>query len=191
MTRRPPAAGFTLLEVLVALALTAIVTLLMLDGMRNATLGLDRLASHADAFDRRHGADALLRRELGAAIAIALAPGSAAGFAGTPQSLHFITSAGGSGAGLYRIDLAYRDRALLLTRRAADPEALPHRDRSVLARRLRSFNLAYYGALPQGADPAWHDRWGGVRYLPRLVRITIGEREPRPPLVVRLWGADG
>ena len=185
------ARGFTLVEVLVALALTGIVTLLMLGALRGATLGLDRLSARVDTFDQRHGIAALLRRELAAAIAAGNGPGELSGFAGEPQRLAFITTAGGAGAGLYRIDLAYAGGELVLTRRAADPTALPQEARSVLARGLVGFRLAYYGAAPPDTAPAWHDRWETARVLPRLVRITSEDGSGRPPILIRLWGADG
>jgi prepilin-type N-terminal cleavage/methylation domain-containing protein len=171
---KPRPQGFTLIELLVALALTGIVTVLMLGALRNAALGLDRLSRKTDAFDRHHALDALLRRQLGATLAIVNLPSDLPGFAGAPTHLQFVTSAGG-GAGLYQIDLDYRNRQLTLTRRAGD------------------FRLAYFGALPFGAEPAWHDSWDTVRYLPRLVRVTIedGDGGERPPLIVRLWGGDG
>jgi len=189
MKRR--AQGFTLIELLVALALSGIVTVLMLGALRNAALGLDRLSRQADALDRHHALEALLRRQLGAALAVA--PTALPGFTGALTHLQFVTSAGGGGAGLYRVDLDYRNRELTLTRRVTDPSVLPGLERSVLASHLGDFRLAYFGATPPGAEPGWHDSWDTVQYLPRLVRISIADNDggERPPLVVRLWGGDG
>jgi general secretion pathway protein J len=194
VTPRP--CGFTLVELLVALALTGLVSLLMLDGMRNAAVGLDHFSQKADELDRSHSLEALLRRELGSAVAIPLIADTER-FVGRPSRLEFLSLGAGSGPGLYRIDLDFQsqreDRPLLLSRRLADPYVLPRVERSVLARGLRGFRIAYFGAIEPGSEPAWHDRWEQVRFLPTLVSITIdaGDRLNRPPIVVRLWAASG
>jgi len=181
--------GFTLIELLIALALTGIVALLVLGGTRFAAMGLDRTAAAADRIETRQSIEALLRRELSATLASPLAQ-SAPPFVGTPQSLAFTSIAEDSGAGLYRVDLALENGALVLRRHrigAAETQI----SRLVLAARPRDFSLAYFGAAPGDGDatPRWQERWEGWRYPPRLVRISLdsGDGLARPPLVVRLW----
>lgn len=193
MTRRRPA-GFTLVELLVALALTGLVSLLILAGMRDATLGLDRVARHADALDRRVGLDDMLRRALATAVPQAPRPGQPA-FVGRRHKLRFFSLESAGAPGLYRLVVAFaagqRDRPLILTRRLADPLGLPQIERTVLARHLRDARFAYFGAAKPGADPAWHSRWDHLRYPPRAVRLDIenGAGTISPPLVIRLWAA--
>jgi general secretion pathway protein J len=186
--------GFTLVELLIALALTGLVSLLVLSGTRFAALGLDRVAAQADTLEARNNLEALLRREISEAVASPLAP-NAPPFAGGPQSLEFLSLAEDSGAGLYRVDLAVEGtggtRALVLSRRRVGADSAAA-DRVTLAARPADFRLEYFGATPSDAEPQWHDRWEGLRYPPRLVRITLdtGDGLARPALIVRLWTAD-
>jgi general secretion pathway protein J len=192
MSARPRPHGFTLVELLIALALTGIVSLLMLSGTRFAALGLDRVAAQADTLEARDNLEALLRREIAAAVASPLAP-NAPPFVGGPQSLAFLSLAEDSGAGLYRVDLAVENAALVLRRRRVGAAGAPAADRTILAARLADFRVEYFGATPTDDAPQWHDRWEGLRYPPLLVRITLdtGDGLARPALVVRLWTGAG
>ena len=184
-------AGFTLIEVLVALALSALVSVVLLHGIQIATLGFDRHTRAAERLDERQSLDDILRRTLGAAVAIPRAAGG--GFDGKPDAIAFLAVAEDGGAGLYRIDLALdpaqRDRRLVLRRRLAAPAGEPRAAASAIATRVRDFRLAYFGADAAGATPGWHDDWRQLGTLPQMVRVII-ETEgdpPRPPLIVRLW----
>ncbi|HUZ74627.1 MAG TPA: prepilin-type N-terminal cleavage/methylation domain-containing protein [Stellaceae bacterium] len=191
--RRP---GFTLVEVLIALALTGIVALLMLEGMRFATVGLERASDRADRLEARRSLDALLRRELGATFVAPLLPNAPA-LVGGAQSLRFLTLAEDGGVGLYRVRLAVEtrggDRALVLTRRRVGGVPALATTRAVLVPRLRALRLAYFGRITPGATPHWYHGWNGPLYPPTLVRIDIdsGDGTAQPPLVIRLWAAPG
>lgn len=194
MTHRARPPGFTLVEVLVALALVGIVSLLMLEGMRFAALGLGRLSDQAARLDTRRGIETLLRRELGTVFAASLPPAAPA-LIGGPQSLHFRTLAEDGGAGLYRVDLALEarggDRALVLTRRRVGATGALNVQREVLAPQLRGLRIAYFGRAAPDAPPQWQERWDDERTPPLLVRIVLdtGDGLARPPLIVRLWAA--
>lgn len=179
MTRR--AAGFTLIEVAVALALAALVGLIVLQGLRFTASAYERVARHADRLDDRTSLEALLRRALATA-----APES---FQGGPDRLSFVTVADDGGAGLYRVELGTVDGEIVLTRRLAAPFGDPQVQRSVVS--ARGLRLAYFGAAGPADAPAWRERWEAIARPPQLVRIildTPGD-DPRPPLVVRLWSA--
>jgi general secretion pathway protein J len=183
-------AGFTLLEVLVALALSALVGMILLQGVRLAAFGLDRHSQAAERLDTRQALDDLLRRTLGAAVLI---PRPAGGiFVGKPDALEFLAVSEDSGAGLYHIALGLdAARGLVLRRRLAMPAGNPREVASVLATGLRAWRLAYFGADAANATPTWHDGWQQLNILPLMVRVTL-DRDgdpPRPPLVIRLWGA--
>ena len=60
--------AFTLIEVLVALALVGLVSLLMLHGIGFAARGLDRLSHHADRLDERRNLEMLLRRAFASVV---------------------------------------------------------------------------------------------------------------------------
>jgi prepilin-type N-terminal cleavage/methylation domain-containing protein len=193
MSQRSRQAGFTLVEMLVALALSAFVSLILLHGIRLAAAGLDRHSRHSERLDDRQSLDEILRRTLGSA---ALIPRSAGGlFDGRADGLDFLGAVEDSGPGLYRISLtvdrARADRPLILKRQLADPTGNPRAAASILAVKVRQFRLAYFGADGASADPAWHDSWQSLGMLPTMIRVTVdSDGAPvRPPLVVRLWSA--
>ena len=117
-------------------------------------------------------------------------------FAGRRNALSFLSVTEDGGPGLYRIDIALdptrADRPVVFTRRLADRAPAEARiTRGVLEWRVRDLRISYFGADEANAEPAWHDRWEGVNYLPKLVRLLFetADGPPRPPLVIRLWNA--
>ena len=192
--RRDRAAGFTLIELLVALALAGLVSLLLVHGIGLAAFGFDRLSRGAERLDESRGVDQVLRHTLGSAAAIPnLGPGI--GFSGDAARLAFLSLVTDNTPGIYRVeiglDFAGGERRLLLTRRLAENWAEARVERSVLARGVRAFRIAYFGAVALGEEPAWHDRWDGLGYLPRLIRVELESADDpgRPPLILRLWNA--
>ena len=186
--------GFTLVEVLIALALVGIVSLLLLEGIRFAALGLGRVSDQAGRLEARRGIEELLRRDLGTVFTASLPPAMPA-LIGGPQSMRFLTLAEDGGAGLYRVDLAIAarggERALVLTRRRLGATGALDTEREVLAPRLKFLRIAYFGRATQDAKPQWQQSWGDSRFPPLMVRIALdtGDGLARPPLVVRLWAA--
>jgi general secretion pathway protein J len=184
-------AGFTLIEVIVGLAVAGLVSLIMMHGIGLAALGLDRLSQNAERLDERRGLEMLMRRALGTAITTPAADGEP-GFVGQTTSVSFLSVVEDGGPGLYRIKLAFDITrpagAVTLTRRLAVPSAAPRRDESVLVRRARRFDIAYFGATSPAEKPTWHREWTGIAYMPQLVRIILETDDGRqqPPVILRL-----
>ncbi|MGH7091877.1 MAG: prepilin-type N-terminal cleavage/methylation domain-containing protein [Stellaceae bacterium] len=184
--------GFTLVELLLALALIGIVSLLATAGTRFAALGLDRTAVASERLATRRNLDDLLRRELASALVPPLLANQVP-LEGTAHEVAFLSLAEDGGAGLFRtilrVESAGGTPALVLGRRRADADG--RLERVVLVPRLRHFTLAYFGATAAGGEPAWQTQWHNMPYLPSLVRIEIGtEAAPQQaPLVIRLWTA--
>jgi len=172
-------AGFTLVELLIALALAAIVSLLAVSATRFAAMGLDRVSVASQRLETRRNLETLLRRSLAASIEAPSLPNVPA-LAGDSGRVSWLTLAEDGGAGLYRDELRLDGRALVLLRRPVDGGEAK---RVVLAPRA-SLRLAYFGS-------EWQDAWTGAPDLPHLVRIALdlGDGLDRPPLVVRLWAA--
>src|SRR6185437_452462 len=84
--RWPGAAGFTLIETVVALALAGLVGLLLFQGLRMTAAGTEAVTRHADRLDARLSFEALLDRALAAAV-------RTPGFVGKPDSLSFVAAA--------------------------------------------------------------------------------------------------
>jgi prepilin-type N-terminal cleavage/methylation domain-containing protein len=182
-------AGFTLIELLVALTLSALVSLVLLHGIRLAAAGLDRQTRASERVEAQQSLDDLLRRTLGSAAAISRAAGGK--FTGTPDAVEFLAVTEDGGPGLYRVDLAIEHGRLILRRELAAPQGDPRAVSSVVANNVRDFRLAYFGPDTADATPSWHDSWQQLATLPLMVRVTLAsDRAPlRPPLVVRLWNA--
>jgi prepilin-type N-terminal cleavage/methylation domain-containing protein len=191
MTRPGSDAGFTLLELLVALTLSALVAVVLLHGIRVSALGLDRHTQQTERLDAQQSLDDILRRTLGAAVLI---PRPAGGeFIGKPDAIEFLAAAEDSGPGLYRINLAVdttrSDRPLILKRQLLFTARDSRATASILAVNVRDLRLAYFGADTANADPVWHDDWQQLNLLPLMVRVIVdSDGDPmRPPLAVRLW----
>jgi general secretion pathway protein J len=187
-------AGFTLVEVMVALALAGLVSLLMMHGIGLAARGLDRLSQHSERLDERRSLEMLMRRALGTAVAIPVVEGEP-GFVGQPTSVTFLSVVEDGGPGLYRVKLAFDATrpvpAVTLTRRLAVTSAAPRRDESVLVHHVRRFDIGYFGVTSPIEEPGWRRDWTGIAYLPQLVRIMFDTDDGReqPPIILRLRNA--
>ncbi len=183
--------GFTLIELVVALALAGLVSLILMHGVELSVRGVDRLSDRVERLDRHRALEAMLHRALGSTAAIPVFEGQPA-FVGQPDSLIFLSIAEDGGPGLYRIRLALDaqrpDRPLILTRQLVGSVA-PRRADGILAHNVSSFSLAYFGAATRDAKPAWQSSWQASSTPPSLVRLSLddGDGLPHPPIVVRLW----
>ncbi|HEX6440553.1 MAG TPA: prepilin-type N-terminal cleavage/methylation domain-containing protein [Stellaceae bacterium] len=192
--RHSRAAGFTLVELAVALALAGLVSVILLYGVRVSALGLDRLSRYAEQVDDRRSIEALIRRAFASVAAIPVYEG-APSFLGGPTGVKFLSLGEDGGTGLYRVEIALdvtrRDRPLILSRRLANPSGSARPQQSVLLRNVAAFQIAYFGAVSPNDDPAWQARWEGLGYPPKLVRITFSgaDGQIRAPIIVRLWNA--
>lgn len=170
-------AGFTLVELLIALALAAIVSLLAVSATRFAAMGLDRVSVAAQRLETRRNLEAMLRQSLEMTFIAPSLP-NLPPLEGDSGRVTWLALAEDGAAGLYRDELRLDGSALVLLRR---PEQGGAETRAVLAPRA-SLRLSYF-------DTAWQDAWRGKAAPPRLVRIAldIGDGLARPPIVVRLW----
>ncbi len=207
MTRGPRAgAGFTLVELLVALALLGLLSSLMFDGFRFGARAWERVGTHADHASDIQWAQSFLRRRLSEAASVRAAIEETTQpvlFEGTDDGLAFITVlpvyGDVGGHSVLRLDLV--DDAP--GRQAGGELRLgwaPHRfdaedlggemvDERTLLDGVESVEVAYYGRKDDEATAAsWHREWRRADYLPRLVRIrltfTEGSGRHWPDLVV-------
>ena len=193
MTRRHRAehqSGFTLVELMVGLAVAALVSLILIHGIGLSAQGLGRLSERAEYLDEQRTLEKIVRRALDAAIAIPVFEGKA-GFDGQPTSVRFLSIADDGGPGIYSMVLALdatrQVPIVTLERRLAGPSAASQNNPSVLLRHVQAFSLSYFGAPTPDADPRWHRRWSGIAALPLLVRIMIdtGDGHVQPPIILR------
>jgi general secretion pathway protein J len=200
-------AGFTLLELLIALTLLAVTASLLVDAIgsaRQALNAIDRRVAHASV----PAAQSILRQLLTEARPGPDATGKAdpnRAFVGDPDMLGFVSSfvPQGQYGGLWRYEIALaagegtaRSGALVLTqqlvRLGLSADAAPLR--TAVFNEVDALRLRYFGAADKDSAPERHDRWHDPRRLPRLVTVdvTFARADGRRwmPLVVALPLAD-
>jgi general secretion pathway protein J len=197
--------GFTLLELLVAVTLLALIAVLLVAGLRTSRSALVRVEQQsmvASVDSVQH----LLRRLLAEAHPIAQNSQlrDERDFVGGQDSALFVSGFAPQGQlqGLYRIELV-RERGaapnsgrLLLRQtlhrnpaRSAPRATAPSAITTVLLADVGDLRLSYFGRDNREAEPSWRNAWAAVG-MPELVGIEVafGLRDPRrwPKLVIAL-----
>ncbi|GAB0114926.1 prepilin-type N-terminal cleavage/methylation domain-containing protein [Acidisoma sp. C75] len=169
MNRRE--AGFTLLEILVALVIFGLVMAGLAQSLRFGLVALQASAVRGAGAEDRAALDRALTRLIEAAEPGSLT-GGPGGFAFTTR----LPPGAGLGGGLadVAIEMAPGHRLVLLYR--AHPPGLPLRPlppprRKVLAAGVAAFAMSYYGARGD-APAAWGPRWED-KALPLLLRMHL------------------
>lgn len=199
-------AGFTLIETLIALSLTAVIFSLLFGGVRFGTRIWESTDERVAAAGTHHALHRVLRNIAQATVPAIWGRDDEAAFVfeGAPGRLRLVADGGvGSdvpGPVLYQfsVDSTPDGDMLVLTRapyyRGDDPpEDPPAGDDDIvtLAGPARSIGFSYFGS-PGSAidtdDAAWFDRWEAEDNMPRLIalRIVDDTGEPWPGLVVSL-----
>ena len=204
-------AGFTLIEMLIALALMAVITSLLVNaivGARQSLDVVDRRVTQASA----PAAQSVLRRLIIEARANPDTTEQAnpdRAFLGEPDKLAFISSfvPQGQYGGLWRYEIALdtsasaaRSRPLVLTQQLVRPAlstagstAAPPL-RTVVLKEVRALNVRYFGAEDKDTAPRWQDTWRHPYRLPRLVAVNVAfvrsDEGQWTPLIVALPFAD-
>jgi general secretion pathway protein J len=195
------AAGFTLLELLVALTIASFVAAAMLSALRigaraerSASTRLLDEEAVALSYD-------FLREEIAGARPAQTDAGSRPGsraavlFDGAPDRISFVApiAAGGAAPGLHSVTIGAEvggggvSIVLRAVPRAGGGAGAPL---TPLLSRLRSVEFSYFGDLG-GAGPAWSPAWSGGGGLPILVRLhaVSADGRPLPELVVAVRAA--
>ena len=202
---RRPAAGFTLLELVIAITLLAAMMGLLYSGVAFALRSWDASAAkgHGAADDRL--AENFLRRELSAVFPMRWKDPleTKLAFAGEKDRLRFVSHrpAGPTASGLSLVGLAVErsetgeGKALVMRRAAPDDEAKDFKPldeglRTELFTGVESVEFGYFGAESDVADPKWSDAWAYPARMPSLVRARVklsdGTALPELVTVVRL-----
>jgi len=182
--------GFTLIELLIAMVLLALLSALLLGGLRlsrTAVLSGEAASDRLLAVERAEG---VVRRQLQQADPLPLAPitgGSPIAFAGDETNLVFIAppaaylSTGGEqiqwlaierGTGGARLMLRFRplDRTGDTWPPPLDPSAFQS---VVLLDGISVAQFSYFGRTAPRDDPRWWQKWDTMPTLPSLVRLAL------------------
>ncbi len=195
--------GFTLIELVVAVTLLAIMMTLLYSGLAFALRSWDAGdANGRRVADRRIGEN-FLRRELTElfpmrwkdALTLRLA------LEGKADSLRFTSSrpAGIASGGLSLVgleveaDTARRVHHLVMRRAMPDDDAkdfgpLERAERILLLENIDSVRFGYFGAENDFTEPHWEDTWKYPGRVPLLVRLRIKDADGTqlPEMVVRI-----
>lgn len=164
-------AGFTLLEILVALAVFGLVMVGLAQSLR---FGLTAFRASGE-----RGAMAERRAALDMSLIKMIETAEPASMAGRPGGVSFTTrlpAAAGVGAGLADVAVERAQGGLLLLVYRAHPPGIPLKPlgpshQKILARDVTAFALSYYGAEGDQA-PAWSGQWQR-KTLPQLLRMHL------------------
>src|SRR5262245_45924092 len=207
---RRHAAGFTLVELLVALTLFALMSVLMFGGLRFGLRAWESGSRLMDEAAQVELAQGLLRRELSQArlpslvIAEEEEHDTISAFVGTADAMSFVaplpSHSGIAGLGVFLLSerqpqngdgatltLAWKvfrpDEFNSQTAEAAEPD-----EERVLLEGFAGMELAYYGRFDSNLPPDWLDHWDGNFGLPELIRVRVsfpaGDRRRWPDLLV-------
>ena len=194
--------GFTLIEVMVALTLLAMMMVATIAAMR--TLGNTKatIVKVTDRVDEVRVVSEFMRNSLGAAMPVmrqglidegSEAPLSGTYFWGGPSAVIWVAPlVGGSGlGGVFIMQLALVEDELQLTWHpyAKSVEAYSAQDSQsrILVREVEEFSLGY---LDDFAGE-WVEEWPGAQANPVAVRLNIKSREKYWPEVVVRLSSDG
>ncbi len=182
--------GFTLIEMLVALSLLALISSVLAASIGTARMAL-AFVERSAAVAPVQGTQAFFRSALAQARPIQRdgTSGSDLSFLGAPSAMTFNTSYSPRAQfeGLYRIEIGFEpstdQRAggeLILTQTMVRPLAgedqVPPpvaRRRSRLLENVRSVEFNYFGALDDDGILRWRPTWVHLDKLPRLVAVDV------------------
>ena len=200
MKRR--ADGFTLIEVVIAMALLATIMVLLYSGLTFALRSWDAGdANGRRVADRRLGEN-FLRREMTELFPMRWKDATTVKFAfeGEQRHLRFVSSrpAGLQKGGLSLVSLEVQDgderrRHLMMRRAQPDDEAvdfapLEKAEPVLLIADVESAQFSYFGAESDFAEPSWTDSWPHKAQIPLLVRLRVKMTDGRvlPDFVIRV-----
>lgn len=178
--------GFTLLEVLGALALFALLLLGVYSGVRTATHTVRSGEASIERMDEVRSAQQFLRRELAQARAVPLErtdKGDPLYFKGDAHELRFVAPLPGylgklgpqlqqyklvsNGDGTSRLEASFA----VMPPDGSAPK--PMGDPEILVDRIRDGKFGYRAPDTPGHPGQWGDQWTDSRAMPRIVRIAL------------------
>ncbi|SEN40528.1 general secretion pathway protein J [Luteibacter sp. UNCMF331Sha3.1] len=178
--------GFSLMEVLAALALLTIVLLGVYSGISTATRIVRSGSTAIERMDEIRSAQTYLRGELAQALVIPFGQnddGDPLVFAGDDRSFRFVAPMPGYlsrlGPQLHTVSLVDDGQAglrlevvlAMLPPDGGEPQ--PVGEPEVLLRGIRKGAFAYRGLDDQGKPGDWQEQWTDNRRTPSLVRVQL------------------
>jgi len=192
MKRRPSfTGGFTMVELMIALVLLALMSAILFGSLNLAGRSSDAGAAKAEASSGMRLAGDYLRTQLAAQHPQRMrrVQDFPLLFGGEVDQLRYAAAMPGrvglGGIWYYRLKLETvtgRDKPSLILERMIPDVTSPDRpefadaDHSVLADDIKELKLGYYGISNNaGVDeaPTWRDQWDDPQLLPQLIRVDV------------------
>ena len=191
-------AGFTLVELLIAMTLLGLLMVVVLGGLRFGARAWERNEAHTTATDDVRQAQTLLRREISRAYPYFIMkqedlPNRHVDFQGGDDEMSFLAPAPAvlGGAGRARVTFRQADvggRQGLVMSAAPELATGTQPASEVLLQGVKAVSFAYFGSDEPGGPSSWHDSWKQVKWMPQLIRITAefeaGDERMWPELLV-------
>lgn len=190
---RSSEAGFSMIEMLVAMTLFGFLSIMLIGGLHLGTRVMETGAKRIDQTARTSSGYEFLRREIAQAQPLPRlgeANNAAIEFDGTSDSMTFITLASPlrAAGGYQQLALHPMNGSLVATWRPyvrviGDTPA-GERDSVLFGDVVVEFT--YYGALANETAPSWHREWRNQAKLPALIGIDMrhGDGRPSPGLMI-------
>jgi general secretion pathway protein J len=198
------AEGFTLLEMLVALTLLGLISVVAFDGLRFGTRAWEAGARRADDISEIEAVQNFLRRQMSRMLLPedAVDERSEAALRGEEAAFQFLTvippelgvggialfrlyteysqGTGSQGTGSQAIGQLVMDWAIYRPDGLVPPPGTTERRRSLL-QGIKALRFRYFGSLREGDEPAWRDAWFGSERLPHLISLDVdfADGDPR------------
>ena len=180
------AAGFTLLEVLAALVLLALLLVGVYSGIRTATHSVRSGTAAIERIDQVRSAQQFLRRELAQSLTQPISHtdhGEPIYFEGSAHEMRYVAPLPGYlgklGPQLQRLQLVddgHGGLRLELSLALLPPDGQPPQplgEPQVLLDHIKAGSFTYRGVDRQGAALPWSPAWADGRLLPQLVRVEL------------------
>ena len=199
ISERDRDSGFTLIEVLIALAILGISSALLISALSSLTRTANTGVARLYELDSERTIRSFLRSQLESAFPVTqTAEGSdEVFFRGDSESIAFIgrLPAHRGGGGLSMIRLSLQDRSdgdVLMLATTSDWEDRDSQaavqagnwEQRDLVRNVDALDISYFGNRSESSAPVWSDNWTRVDRLPSLIKleVIVGDRE-WPPLI--------
>jgi len=187
--------GFTLLELMIGLALLGLILVLLFSALRLGSRSWDAGENKLAIASSQTVVAGYLRRSLSQAFPLQFkrVEGPVLAFEGEADSMRYAgpipTKLGVPG--LHLVSLEFVEGELQLRWMLPDVETedfseLSQAESARLVDGVKSVEIAYFGAQEPDAQPTWHDRWASNQNMPSLIRLTITPIKgmPWPEIVV-------
>jgi general secretion pathway protein J len=196
-------AGFTLIEIVVAMVLLGSIMLLMYSGLSFALRSWDAGDTNGRRVAERRLAENFLRRELAEMFPMRFKDAMQVkmAFEGGADRMRFVSArppgiqmGGLSLVGLELIDnREKRTRDLVMFRAMPDDEAkdfgpLEKAESHLLLAGVERVEFAYFGSENEFTEPKWYDKWDFAGRVPEMIRMRVrtADGATLPDTVVRM-----